>query len=39
MSQNGWTYVQEKFHYNTLVKNMNALYWGLIEKKRNEIKE
>jgi len=39
MSQNGWTYVQEKFHYNTLVKNMDALYWGLIEKKRNEIKE
>lgn len=39
MSQNGWNYVQEKFHYKTLINNMKTLYWGLIEKKINEFKE
>ena len=37
MSQNGWTFVKEKFHYNTLVKNMTKLYSDLIELKKNEI--
>jgi glycosyltransferase involved in cell wall biosynthesis len=34
MSQNGWTYVQEKFSYKTLVKNMESMYDQLI--KENE---
>ncbi|MDX2360488.1 MAG: glycosyltransferase [Crocinitomicaceae bacterium] len=33
MSQNGWNYVRERFHYTTLVRNMDALYTELIEKK------
>ena len=37
MSQNGWSFVEEKFHYRTLVKNMTNLYYELIEKKKNEI--
>lgn len=36
MSQNGWNHVQDKFHFRTLVQNMDELYRGLIEKKRNE---
>lgn len=35
MSQNGWVYVQEKFHYKTLAKNMDQLYRKLIDKKAN----
>ena len=35
MSQNGWNYVQEKFHYKTLAKNMDQLYRKLIDKKAN----
>ena len=31
MSQNGWNHVQEKFHFKTLVKNMDNLYRGLLE--------
>jgi glycosyltransferase involved in cell wall biosynthesis len=31
MSQNGWNHVQEKFHFKTLVKNMDELYRGLLE--------
>jgi glycosyltransferase involved in cell wall biosynthesis len=34
MSQNGWNYVKEKFHYTTLCKNMENLYLELLE--RNE---
>tara|TARA_R110002072_G_scaffold282761_3_gene445965 strand:+ start:38529 stop:39746 length:1218 start_codon:yes stop_codon:yes gene_type:complete len=37
MSQNGWKFVEEKFHYKTLVKNMTKLYDELIERKRDEI--
>jgi glycosyltransferase involved in cell wall biosynthesis len=33
MSQNGWNHVQEKFHYTTLVKNMEQYYWELLENK------
>ena len=29
---NGWNHVQEKFHFKTLVKNMDELYRGLLEK-------
>ena len=36
MSQNGWNFVKEKFHYQTLVRNMDQLYGSLLEKKRNE---
>lgn len=32
MSQNGWNYVQDKFHYKTLAKNMDQLYKRLLEK-------
>jgi glycosyltransferase involved in cell wall biosynthesis len=38
MSQNGWNYVKDKFHYQTLVKNMDDLYGRLLEKKKNENK-
>ena len=34
MSQNGWTFVQDKFHYKTLARNMDILYKDLLEKKR-----
>lgn len=37
MSQNGWMFVEDKFHYRTLVKNMTNLYLDLIERKKNEI--
>ncbi|MFZ9029598.1 MAG: glycosyltransferase, partial [Crocinitomicaceae bacterium] len=33
MSQNGWNHVEEKFHYTTLVKNMDAYYKQLLRKK------
>ncbi len=36
MSQNGWNFVKEKFHYQTLVQNMDQLYSGLLENKRND---
>lgn len=39
MSQNGWTFVKEKFHYETLVENVRQLYGRLLESKANEIKE
>ncbi|MNR36775.1 D-inositol 3-phosphate glycosyltransferase [compost metagenome] len=32
MSQNGWNFVRDKFHYTTLVKNMENYYAELIEK-------
>jgi glycosyltransferase involved in cell wall biosynthesis len=32
MSQNGWTFVEHKFHYTTLVKNMEEYYHSLIGK-------
>lgn len=32
MSQNGWSFVQEKFHYNTLVKNVGDYYKELMKK-------
>lgn len=35
MSQNGWNFVKEKFHYETLVDNMNQLYKELIQNKKN----
>ena len=31
MSQNGWDYVHEKFHYTTLVKNMDRYYRELLK--------
>jgi glycosyltransferase involved in cell wall biosynthesis len=33
MSQNGWKFVEEQFHYNTLVKNMESYYHELLQKK------
>ena len=35
MSQNGWNFVQEKFHYKTLASNMDTLYKNLLEKRNN----
>lgn len=32
MSQNGWNHVREKFHYKTLVRNMENYYYELLEK-------
>ncbi|GAB5416433.1 MAG: glycosyltransferase family 4 protein [Crocinitomicaceae bacterium] len=34
MSQNGWTFVKDTFHYNTLAANMDRLYKELLEKKQ-----
>lgn len=34
MSQNGWTFVKDTFHYNTLAANMDRLYKGLLEKNK-----
>ena len=34
MSQNGWKFVEEQFHYKTLAKNMEQLYRMLLEKKK-----
>jgi len=33
MSQNGWKFVEEQFHYTTLVKNMENYYRELLAKK------
>ena len=33
MSQNGWNHVEQKFHYMTLVHNMEKLYSRLLAKK------
>jgi glycosyltransferase involved in cell wall biosynthesis len=35
MSQNGWSFVEHKFHYTTLVKNMETYYHKLL----NEVKK
>jgi glycosyltransferase involved in cell wall biosynthesis len=34
MSQNGWTYVRDKYDYKTLVANMNDLYGELRKKQK-----
>lgn len=33
LSQNGWAFVKDKFHYTTLVGNIEKLYSELLEKK------
>lgn len=33
MSQNGWNFVHEQFHYTTLVANMEKVYCELLQKK------
>jgi glycosyltransferase involved in cell wall biosynthesis len=33
MSQNGWTFVEHKFHYTNLVKNMESYYRDLLNAK------
>ena len=33
LSQNGWDYVEDKFHYTTLVRNMDKYYKSLLKKK------
>jgi len=38
MSQNGWNFVRDKFHYTTLVKNMESYYTELIENSRKNAK-
>lgn len=37
MSQNGWNHVREKFHYTTLVQNMDRLYKRKLKEKGYEI--
>ena len=37
MSQNGWTFVKDKFHYKTLVKNMEQIYAELLKNKGIEV--
>lgn len=32
MSQNGWNYVREQFHYEKLVSNMRTYYYSLLNK-------
>jgi glycosyltransferase involved in cell wall biosynthesis len=32
MSQNGWTFVKNKFHYTRLVSDMEKYYYSLLEK-------
>lgn len=34
LSKNGWDFVREKFHYKTLVNNVNEYYKFLLEKKK-----
>jgi glycosyltransferase involved in cell wall biosynthesis len=34
MSQNGWTFVKNKFHYTRLVTDMEKYYFSLLEKKK-----
>ena len=36
MSKSGWDFVSKKFHYTTLVKNMEAYYHELLEKKHTK---
>jgi glycosyltransferase involved in cell wall biosynthesis len=36
MSQNGWSFVKDKFHYMTLVENVDQLYQSLLEKRDND---
>ena len=36
MSQNGWSFVKHKFHYTTLVENMESYYKKLLKEKLNE---
>lgn len=36
MSQNGWNHVKEKFHYKTLVENMDRFYQDLLREKGYE---
>lgn len=35
MSQNGWTFVKDKFHYHTLVENTRRLYDRLIDEAKH----
>ncbi len=35
LSEKGWDFVKNKFHYTTLVKNMDEYYQYLLNKKRN----
>jgi glycosyltransferase involved in cell wall biosynthesis len=37
LSQNGWTFVKDKFHYKTLVKNMEQIYAELLKNKEIEV--
>ena len=37
LSQNGWTFVKDKFHYKTLVKNMEQIYAELLKNKGIEV--
>ena len=34
LSQYGWLYVKERFHYTRLINDMRQLYWELMEKNK-----
>jgi glycosyltransferase involved in cell wall biosynthesis len=36
ISKNGWNFVEKKFHYTTLIKNMDAYYRILLNKKKEK---
>lgn len=36
MSQNGWSFVEQKFHYERLVSDMEIYYWELLNKLNNK---
>ena len=38
MSQNGWTYVKDKFHYTRLCSDMEKVYREILEKKASRTK-
>jgi glycosyltransferase involved in cell wall biosynthesis len=39
MSQNGWIFVEHKFHYTTLVRNMESYYHKLLNETLNDAKK
>ena len=39
MSQNGWNFVEHKFHYTTLVRNMESYYRRLLNDTLNDAKK
>jgi len=36
ISKNGWNFVENKFHYTTLIRNMEEYYQFLLNKKKGK---